>query len=135
MVGVYAALVLAVSLMPVDLPGPVSRLDKAAHLCEYLIFAWLLVQAIRASEAPRGYLWGGIPSEECRPEAAHESRDRMPEQEYRLWAWIYATSYGILIELLQALVPWRSAELWDAVASAVGAALGVWLGDRLPRRS
>ena len=87
----------------------VGHLDKIAHLCEYLLFAWLLVQAIRASSAA-----GGEPT-------------------YRLWAWVYATSYGVLIELIQAMLPWRSAEWGDAVANAIGAALGVWVGDRIPR--
>ena len=85
---------------------PVSHLDKVVHLCEYLVFAWLLVQGVRAS--------------------------RMPEPEYRLLAWIYATSYGLLIELVQALLPWRSAEWGDVIANACGAALGVWLGRSLP---
>jgi VanZ family protein len=31
---------------------------------------------------------------------------------------------GIVIELLQALLPWRSAELMDALANAVGVAIG-----------
>lgn len=94
-------LVLIVSIIPEGPSLSVGRLDKAAHLCEYLLFAWLLVQAIRAT--------GGR------------------EPEYRLWAWMYATSYGLLIELLQLMVPWRSAEWGDAVANAVGAACGVWI--------
>lgn len=84
-----------------------GRLDKIAHVCEYLLFAWLLVQASRAANAP--------------------------EREYRLRAWMYATSYGLLMELIQAMVPWRSAEWGDVVANAVGAALGVWVGRRFPR--
>ena len=55
---------------------------------------------------------------------------RMPEQEYGLWAWIYATSYGLLLELIQAMIPWRSADLADAVANALGAALGVWIAAK-----
>jgi VanZ family protein len=85
----------------------VRHLDKVAHLCEYLLFAWLLVQAVRAS--------------------------RMPEREYLVWAWIYTTSYGLLMELVQAMVPWRSADLADAVINALGAAIGVWIGRHLPR--
>jgi VanZ family protein len=45
---------------------------------------------------------------------------------------MYATSYGLLIELLQGMVPWRSADLTDAIANTVGAALGVWIGNRVP---
>lgn len=94
--------------MPVDVDVSVPHLDKAVHLCEYLVFAWILVQAVRAS--------------------------RMPEREYLLWAWIYATGYGLLMEVLQMLVPWRSADWKDALANALGAAIGVWVGERIPRR-
>ena len=107
-IAAYAVVILIGSLIPIDVPAPVGRLDKVAHLCEYLLFAWLLVQGVRAT--------------------------RTPERHYLLWAWIYATSYGLLIELLQVLVPWRSAELADALANALGAALGVWLGQHFPRK-
>lgn len=99
-------------MVPVDSSvESVPFLDKIAHLCEYLGFAWLLVQAIRSSPAHD-------------PDVGGASR------EYLWWAWIYAASYGLLIELLQALVPWRSADWADAAANAVGAAIGVWLGGR-----
>jgi len=95
--------------MPTDSAPDIPNLDKAAHVCEYLLFAWLLVQAVRAG--------------------------RLVEPEYLLLAWIYATSYGALMELLQALVPWRSADWVDAVSNAIGAAAGVWLAKRWPRAS
>lgn len=97
------------SVIPTNTSLDVPYLDKVVHLCEYLLFAWLLVQAVRAS--------------------------RMPERDYLLWVWIYASSYGLLIELIQAMIPWRSAEVLDAVANAIGAAFGVWFGQRLPRHS
>lgn len=100
----YAILVFAASVIPVE-PGPsIRHLDKVAHLGEYLLFAWLLVHALRTIAPPAGW-----------------------EPVYPWWAWIFATSYGLLIECLQALLPWRSAELADALANACGAALGVWL--------
>ncbi len=105
----YAALVLVFSLLPVGAGIPVRHLDKAAHVCEYLLFAWILTHAVRASH--------------------------MPEPEYLIWAWIYATSYGLLMEAFQALVPWRSADLYDAAANAIGAALGIWIGRSFPRPS
>ena len=97
----YAALVLAVSITPEGPDLSAGNLDKLAHLCEYLLFAWLLVQAIRAT--------GG------------------QDPEYRFWAWMYATSYGLLIELIQMMVPWRSAEWGDVAANAIGAACGAWI--------
>lgn len=105
--GAYATLVLAVSLLPLKADVGIPHLDKVAHLCEYLLFAWMLMQAVRAS--------------------------RMPEPQYRVWVWIYATSFGLLVELLQAFVPWRSADWLDGLMNALGAACGVWLGDRVPR--
>ena len=106
-VAAYAIVVFVFSVIPTGAGPSVPHLDKVVHLCEYLLFAWLLVQAIRASqEQARAYL---------------------------LWAWIYATSYGLLMELIQMMVPWRSADLADALANALGAALGVWLGQRTGR--
>ena len=97
----YAALVFIVSVLPIKTEPAVSHLDKVAHVCEYLLFAWLLVQAIRAGRLrERGYLW---------------------------LAWIYATSYGLLMELIQGMLPWRSADMGDAAANALGAALGTFL--------
>ena len=100
---------LYLSVIPVDEEPPVNHLDKAVHLCEYLLLAWLLVQAIRMH--------------------------RLRERGSLALAWISATSYGLLIELLQTIIPWRSGDLADAAVNAVGAAIGVWLGDRLPRSS
>ena len=100
----YGALILVVSLIPVKADLSVGQLDKVAHVCEYLLFAWLLVQAVRLG--------------------------RLREREYLLFAWLYATSYGALIELIQGLVPWRSADWLDGLANAVGAAHGVWVGER-----
>ncbi len=102
----YALGLLVCSLLPVASPASLGAPDLLVHLAGYGLFAWLLVQAIRAGGArERGHL---------------------------VLVWIYATSYGLLIELLQGVVPWRAAELTDAAANGVGAALGVWLGQRLP---
>ena len=80
----------------------VEHLDKLAHICEYLVFAWLLVQAVRASQAPASA--------------------------YVLWAWILAFSDGLLMEVIQFMLPWREASWGDVLANALGAALGTWLG-------
>ena len=89
---------MVVSVIPVPEAGPkLPYLDKLVHLCEYWLFAWLLVQALRV-----------------RPQA-------------RRWAWLMATGYGAAIEVVQVCIPWRSGDVMDALANGVGAALGVWL--------
>ncbi len=42
-----------------------------------------------------------------------------------LLCWAALVAFGILIELAQAFLPPRSADAWDAVSDACGAALGV----------
>ena len=105
LVAAYAALLLILSTIPVSAGPPGLHLDTWAHLSEYGVFAWLLVETAR--------------------------RSAMPEPAYRFWAWMYATTYGLLMELLQAFVPWRSADWHDALTNALGAAIGVWIGNRL----
>lgn len=114
--GVYAGVLLWSSLANIDPEVGVPHLDKAIHLCEYLLFAWLLMQAIRTLELP-----------ELELEAA-----KVWTREYRIWVWIFAFSYGCLMELLQIFVPWRSPDWIDAGMNGLGAALGVWLGDHWP---
>ncbi len=95
--------------MPVARP-PIAGdyLDKLVHLCEYLLFAWLVMQAIRSQRQPAG-------------------RDA-------LLAWTWAAGYGGALELVQAMLPWRSAEAADIFANALGAWLGVLVGQRIPHQ-
>ena len=88
---------LILSVIPVpETPAHVPYLDKAVHLGEYWVFAMLLALALR--------------------QLPHRLRQ----------AWLIATAYGAMIELIQAFIPWRSAELADAIANTLGAALGIW---------
>ena len=104
-VAAYAVLLCVLSLIPIEVKvSPLLHLDKVIHVWEYLLFAWLLVQALRA----------------------HQLHD----QEWGLLAWMFTTSYGLLMELLQVLVPWRSADWADALCNGIGAAMGVWLSHR-----
>lgn len=105
LVAAYAAAVCVFSVIPTNSVEAVPYLDKVTHLSEYLIFAWLLAQAMRVSEADR--------------------------PEHLVWAWIYASSYGLLMELVQVMIPWRSAEALDAVANALGAGVGIVLFSRM----
>lgn len=49
-------------------------------------------------------------------------------------AWLLATAWGALDELHQAYVPGRTADLWDLLADAVGAALAVGLWALVQQR-
>lgn len=100
-VAAYALLIFGAAVCPVDPLPDVRHLDKVLHLCEYWLFAWLLVQAIRAG--------------------------RLVEPEYLVLAWMFATSYGLLIEVVQGLLPWRQMDLLDAATNAIGAAGGTFL--------
>ena len=82
----------------------VHWLDKLAHVCEYLVFAWLLQRAFRTRPTP-------VRSEP-------------------LVVWSLAFGYGVLMEGVQAFLPWRSVELADALANGIGAAVGVWIEQR-----
>lgn len=94
----YAVCVLVVSVIPVAPSLVPGQLDKLAHLCEYLFLAWLLAQLFRLENHPRS-LWA---------------------------AWGWASGYGAAIELVQAFVPWRSADFADACVNGIGAAIGVF---------
>ena len=95
--GAYAALIFAVSVIPVNPSLAPGQLDKVAHLCEYLVLAWLLAQVFRLQNHPR-----------------------------KLWAaWGWATSYGAAIEGIQMFIPWRSGDISDLLANGLGAVLGI----------
>ena len=95
--------------------GP-EHIDKVAHVCMYFLFAWLLVQVVRVTTTH-------LPAGQA----------GMTESVYLLWAWIYAFSYGLLMEVLQFFLPWRGASAMDVVMNGLGAALGIWLARRWPR--
>jgi VanZ family protein len=105
--GVYAALILVISLMPITVEAPdVPQLDKLIHLGEYLLFAWLLGHA--RQEGRQQHTWAQLG-----------------------WhTWVGSAGYGALMELMQAALPWRSASGWDQFANMIGAGLGSWLAVR-----
>ena len=101
--------VLAIIPIPQPVGKTVGPLDKLIHLCEYLLLAWCVVQAARASGFPRAKTLAV--------------------------AFLFPTSFGVLLECVQSFLPYRSAEYWDAVANTVGAGLGMWLGLMIPWKS
>lgn len=77
-------------------------LDKPAHLCEYLLFAWLVLQAARDPRAT-------------------------PMKQAAL-ALAIPIVFGGVMELVQYFLPYRSAEWADMAANTVGAVIGLILG-------
>lgn len=102
---VSLAAVAIVSLIPV--PEPPPGMSRADLLVHVAIYAWLgLVLGLsRAQGKPLG----------------------------RPWLWLAA--YGLGLEVLQGLTPWRHFALDDAAANACGALIGLlcarWLSRRL----
>lgn len=87
--------------------GQVASLDKVAHFCEYLGFAWVLLRARRSTML---------------------QAEKPPHP--LLHVWFLSSGYGLLLELVQRAVPWRGAEWADAGVNALGAAVGIWIGRR-----
>jgi VanZ family protein len=101
----YAGVVLLGAVLPIEVPGPKGLgLDTLAHLGEYLLFAWLLA---RTAPSSLGLV-----------------------RSVRWWAWGVATGYGAGLELVQGLLPWRSADVMDAGMNGLGALLGVIVSKR-----
>ena len=76
-------------------------IDKAVHLCEYLLLAWLLAQTVRAAQWPRRSVAG--------------------------FAAGASVAYGALLEVVQGFLPYRMADVQDLAMNMVGTALGVIL--------
>ena len=100
----WAGLLFVTSSIPGRaLPSPgIPYLDKAVHAAAYLVLAWLLARALRARNG--------------RALAV---------------AALVAALYGVSDEVHQRWTPGRDADVWDAVADAVGSVAGVWLRSRL----
>jgi len=92
--------------------------DKIVHLFLFGLLSYLLIRGFTRQQAVALF-------------TAHP----------RLWALLLTIAYGALIELLQQYVLIdRSGEVFDALADALGAFLGMWVFDylrkkRFPRES
>jgi len=108
----YTAIIFLLSFIPVGSPPRIwSAQDKAAHFLEFALLSALLFRALR----PGGGLLRTL-----------------------LIAFLASTGMGVLVELVQALIPSRSAEFLDVAADAAGAlagalaAVAVFRGQRGP---
>ncbi|MBI3312397.1 MAG: VanZ family protein [Candidatus Omnitrophica bacterium] len=102
--GAYATVIAVGAVIPVPskVGSAIGSLDKLLHLCEYLLLAWCTVRASRAS----GF----------------------PQAKTLTVAFLFPVGFGVFLEAVQGLLPYRSAELGDIVANTVGAGLGVGIG-------
>lgn len=92
----YAAVVLVLSLLP-ETGGPTRLWDKANHFTAYAVMSFLFIRAFR----PEKRSFGGT-----------------------LAAVAGASLFGVFVEFLQSFTSTRQADALDALANALGAALG-----------
>ena len=104
-VGLYAVVmaVFAVAPLPEQPLTPVGPLDKMEHVCEYALFAWGLAHAARLS--------------------AYSTTSLV------LVAMIAPMLYGGVLEVVQAFIPYRSAEWGDVAADVLGVMMGFVIGS------
>lgn len=93
---------LAPSLGPIDDIDIVSHQDKLVHFVQYFILAFLTFFAlVRGTRRERGW---------------------------QLHATIAAViAYGVLLEVLQAVVPERDMSVYDVIANVAGAVVGAYV--------
>jgi len=98
----WAGLIFYLSSQPsIEAPALFPGQDKLFHLIAFGILGLLTMGSLRA------------------PRAGYPTR--------RVWLVVLAvTLYGILDEIHQYFVPGRSADVYDALADALGAVLGAW---------
>jgi VanZ family protein len=96
--GGYAVFIAVLAVLPPASEVSVGQLDRLAHLCEYALFAWCLRRAARASAFSRS---SGL-----------------------LLALGCSIAYGALLEGVQGLLGYRTAEWGDVAANTLGAFLG-----------
>ena len=98
--------------------------SKAAHLAEYFILARLYRRGL-----------AGVTAAAARP-GVTAAAGGAPRRSTSLhtWAWALAVLYASTDEFHQLFVPGRTATLRDVLIDAAGAALGLWLWGRGPRR-
>lgn len=101
------ALVIFIASSFSHVPGP--RLgfqfeDKWHHLIVYGLLGFLVARAFR-----------------------YQSRFPRLKERLFFWTWLTGTLYGISDEIHQYFVPGRFADVGDALADSLGAALGAWL--------
>ncbi len=89
------------------LPGiEIPFLDKALHICEFIIFALLLSRALK------------------------NSSKKILFQNFKIIAVLVSVLYGISDEYHQYFTSERQCSLWDVLADSIGGTIGVLIYGR-----
>lgn len=92
------------------LPGPhFSLKDKVLHALAFGFMHWVFYRALRFALPRRAFRFHNVA------------------------AFVCVTAAGGLLELLQLMTSYRSAEVLDFLADALGAAVAAWVLSRMPR--
>jgi VanZ family protein len=98
---IWALVILVLSLLPASDTGDfgsIPYLDKVIHIIFYAVLCFLILHDIRSGERQHNSYFSDL-----------------------FQAFSYALVFGILIEMLQWIIPYRSFELMDILANALGA--------------
>jgi VanZ family protein len=101
----WALVILVLSLLPVSDPGDLGalpHLDKIIHVFFYATLSFLTLRDIISGK-----------------------KDLASNPGFYLQAFLYALIFGVLIELVQWALPYRSFEFMDILANAFGACCGL----------
>ncbi len=91
-------------------PGPqISYSDKVLHALAFGFMHWVFYRALRFALPRRAFRFHNVA------------------------AFVCVTAAGGLLELLQLMTSYRSAEVLDFLADALGAAVAAWVLSRMPR--
>lgn len=118
----WALLLFVLSSIPGDEFAPIPQpfgSDKLVHVAVYLVLGML---AMRAARRPHGS-----------PGHRDDARSLVQYRPAAFIVLLLCVGYGISDELHQLAVPGRYASVWDGLADAIGATIGVslaWWRDR-----
>ncbi len=101
----YAILIFWLSSLekPLGIELEIANIDKLIHLLEYAVFGFLLIRAIRGSDA------------------------RLSVSVAVAMAFAIGTLYGLIDELHQTVVPGRFAEVSDFIFDSLGTFIGAMI--------
>ena len=102
---IWALIILILSVLPTSDPGDIGsipNIDKLAHIFFYATLAYMVSRDFRYNQNKPKQLLKYFPQ-----------------------VLLYTLAYGIFIEFVQLLLPYRSFEFMDILANAIGASCGL----------